>query len=840
MLNAHALPLLITPLLAQIAPAAPPRVLATRVSVGPSLDGVLDDEAWKSAPAITAFTQKFPNEGAAPTERTTMRIIYDDESIYVAFECEQLTAPVVERLTRRGRLVEADWVSVAFGTRGDGKSAFEFLVNASGVLVDSLLFNDTETAENWDENWEARTRVTKRGWSAEIKVPLHILRFATAAVQTWDLQARRNISARQETDEWSYIPRSAGGEVSHYGKLEGLRGLTAKSPLEIRPFVVGRVQRRDPATTQLASGTDISGSAGLDLKWHPTYDLTLDAAFNPDFAQVEADQLVLNLSTYETYYPEKRPFFLEGIDMFSTPIQLVYTRRIGRAPPSPVLRTDLGERLVDVPAASTIYGASKLTGRVSEHWSIGTLQAVTARSDVQVQLADGSRLRRLADPLTSFNVLRAKRDLGANGHIGVMTTAVSHAEPSSSYPQTGGQQLCASGTLTSPLARCFNDAYVGSVDWRWRSPSGDFVTGGQAAISTLHNGPPRVVRDGTVLRPGDAGAGIVGYVNKEGGKHWVGDINGEYNDRKLEVNDMGFDRRANNYRWRFDLEYRELEKWWSLLEAHAKLEYFGRYNIDGLDIGSGYQLNVSGKLTNFWTFFTELHYRPRWFDDREVGDGTALQRAGLIGYEAEVSTDPTKPVSFTMETQSQALSDGLTFNGQFGVLWRVVPQFDLEVLPTVVYTRGEPRYVGAGTAPSQYLFGKLEAKSIGAVVRATYTFAPRLTLQTYGQVFLSSGHYTEFSSFQARAPGAVVHRGELQPYTLPLSTNPDFEQGVLNVNVVLRWEYRLGSIAYLVYTRAQTPATMLLSGEAASLNLGAVRRAPAADVVLVKLSYWWG
>src|SRR5262249_40805554 len=217
-----------------------------------------------------------------------------------------------------------------------------------------ILFNDTDSSSDWDENWDARTARTEHGWSAEFRIPLRILRFARLPVQDWGFQARRYISARQETDEWSFIPRTQAGEVSRYGRLDNLVGLTPRSPLELRPFVLGRVRVRDAVSDMIASGTDATGSAGLDIKWHASQSLTLDASFNPDFAQVEADQLILNLTTFETYYPEKRPFFLEGIDTFATPMQVLYTRRIGRASPVPALRTDRIQTLVHLPAPATI------------------------------------------------------------------------------------------------------------------------------------------------------------------------------------------------------------------------------------------------------------------------------------------------------------------------------------------------------------------------------------------------------------------------------------------------------------------------------------------------------
>ncbi len=526
-----------------------PRLRATRVDRAPAMDPTLADGIWSLAQASDQFTQKFPTEGQPPVEPTTVRVVYDREALYVRFDCEQRLARVVQRLTRRGRLVESDWVSIGLGTRRDGKSAFEFLVNASGVLVDTLRYNDTDTAGSWDENWEARAALTPVGWSAVFKIPLRILRFEELPLQSWDLQARRYVSERQETDEWAFIPRSLGGEVSHYGKLDGLERLRRGTQIELLPFVLGRFRRRDAVSGQLASGTDWSGSAGLNLKWHPTQALTLDLAINPDFGQVDPDQLVLNLTQFETYYPEQRPFFNEGIDTFATPMQLLYTRRIGRAPSSPTLHTNqpFGEQLVDVPEPDAIYGAAKLTGRMANRWTIGFLEAVTGRNNVDVQSLDGVRARRLVDPLTSFTVLRLKRDLGSNAEIGLTTTAKVADEPVGTYPwlpptaTAPALQLCPSGLLVSLPSRCFNNSYVGSADWRWRSLGGAWVTGGQAAMSLLDQGPPRYVRDGTVLRPGEPGFAVVTYLNKEGGEHWVGDVGFEFDDRKFDANDLGCD-----------------------------------------------------------------------------------------------------------------------------------------------------------------------------------------------------------------------------------------------------------------------------------------------------------
>jgi hypothetical protein len=841
-------------------PLPAPHITAVHVSEPPVLDGRLDDAAWRQAPAAQAFTQKAPMEGAAATERTTVRVVYDDQALWVGVDCEQTSAPVAARLTRRDREVEADWVSVSLDTRRDGKSAFVFEVNAGGALLDGVRYNDTDFSVDWDENWDARVTVRESGWSAEYRIPFRILRYQTLPVQSWGFEVRRYVSMKQETDEWALVSRSAGGEVSHYGTLDGLHGLSARTPFELRPFVLGRARRQDvtsltvPAvgnttfTSNLPAVTDFAASAGLDLKWHLTQDLTLDATINPDFAQVEADQIVLNLTTYETYYPEKRPFFLEGTDIFSTPGQLLYTRRIGRVPPLPTLRSNEG--LLDVPLPTTIYGASKLTGRLAEGWTVGTLQALTAPNTVPVLAADGSHVGRVVQPLTAWNVLRLRRDLGDRAYIGVIGTNVTRAEDSASYPRSGGQTLCpasahaARSTTLVPLgSRCFDDAYVLAADWRWRSPGGDWASNGQVGGSMLAHGPPRLVPDGTVIRPGQLGTAATGYFGKEGGEHWVGDVWGGYGDRKLDINDMGFNARGNSIYDGFDLEYRTLVPWWKLLETHTRVEAYDVHNTSALPIERGVNLNTAGKLDDFWRYFVELHWRPTHYDDREFGDGAALEHAAIVlGNDTRIQSDPTRTVAVALHVRPDLRANGgYDLSSDADLLLRALPQLDFDLAPTFTASIGEPRYVTTGSVAGEYLLGHLEARSLGATLRATYTFAPRLTLTGYAQLFLASGHYDGFLTYLSNptGPRPIVHLADLRPAPPP-SGNPDFEQGVLNVNVVLRWEYRLGSLLYLVYTRSQVPNVSLAPGEEATLDLGAARRAPAADVFILKVSYWWG
>lgn len=827
------------------------------------LDGRLDDAAWHltAATATSAFTQHSPDPGRPPVESTTLHVLYDDEALYFGFDCIQERAPVVARLTRRDRQVESDSVSVSLDTHHNGQSAFEFMVSAASVLVDTLHFNDTESSDSWDENWEGRATRTPHGWSAELRIPLRILRFDGLPQQSWGFQARRYVSVRKETDEWAFIAPAAAGEVSLYGKLVGLDNLKPRRSLGIRAIVVGRVRHRDPAPEYARSGTDLSASAGLDLKWNPTQNLTLDGTLNPDFSQVEADQVLLNLSSFEIFFPEKRPFFLESSDTFSTPLSVLYTRRIGLAPALPKLW--LGEQPLAPQEPTMIYGAAKLTGTLGRRVTIGLLTALSGRNSTQVLLPDKSQTERLAEPLTLWSTLRLRFQPRSNLQLGVISTLTLRFEPDQ-YPQgpdgSGGLSwLCPGGErlVGSGPARCFHDAFVGGFDWRWRSEGG-YVIDGQAVLSAIMQGPPRVLADGTRIESGDASSGVHLRLAKESG-NFIGQIAFDGLGRKLDYNDLGYLQRQNQVAASLRVGYRTTEPFGAVLESNTRLEIAVRDNLDWLNIGRELHLKSWWRFRSFWELFFEFQYLPAYFDDREVGNGTALERTDRFGIELEVTSDSRKRASFRSWTQVQLLHEGLHVEGDAEITLRLRPQLDLQFLPLVLHAQGEPRYVAqAGqscaenwiVAPPKnrcaeldaLLFGRLTATSVGLTVRSTYTFTPRVTLQMYAQLLVAARRYADFSApTLQRASGAgsprVVHLDELQPAALP-PFNPDQVETILNLNVTLRWEFLLGSTVYLVYTRSQAPQVSLLPNQPGSLDIGALRGGGTTDAFLIKFVYW--
>jgi hypothetical protein len=838
--------------------AAPPHLIAVQTPTPPLIDGRLDDAVWRVTPGADTFTQSFPFDGGKPSEQTRVRVLYDETAIYIGFDCEQVHTPIVERLTRRDRDSESEWVYIQIDSRNDGKSAYEFAINIAGVLADAQIIDQTTYSWEWDENWEGKSSRTPHGWSAEIRIPLRVLRFdSKLPIQSWGFQATRFIAQREETDLWSYIPRDVAGPIAFFGRLDGLHDLKGAGALELQPFVLGYGRRRDASQLTAGSGYDGSLSAGLDLKWHILQDLTFDAALNPDFAQVELDQVILNLGTFETFLPEKRPFFLEGIDAFSFPMQVFYSRRIGSAPVAPSLRTDASgpsslpsEQLYDVPTQATIYGAGKLVGRLNADWTIGALSALTAANHVLIvnnTTTPPSSESRLAAPVTAFNVLRLKRELGTGGHIGLIGTGSSTFESNGGYPAlmtTPPTQLCPSGATPPVGSACFHDGYVGGLDALFRSPSGTYVANGAFIVSYIHGGSSVMQADGTTIDAGDSAPGGWLRLAKEGGKHLL--LSAEYTGagRHLDYNDLGYMQRQNVQTLQASVGWRTLEPGAYTVDTTSAFVVSQSRNLDWLDLGQTYQLNTRLRLLDFSTVALAADYAPARFDDREVGDGTALERAGYLGGRLEYDSDPRRSIYATIANQTQVMGSGIFATSvQSSAILHALPQLDIELLPQLTWAAGEYRYAWRSATATDAYFGKLNAKNVSVTLRASYTFTPRLTLQAYAQAFVASGHFEDLRSLTpAAAPGTKVRLATLAPPPVggPLipATNPDFEEAALNVNVVFRWEYRLGSTLYLVYTRSQIPEVANLMGNA-TLAPRAFGHGAATDVVLLKLSYWW-
>lgn len=812
-------------------------VMPMYVTESPELDGRLDEPSWAVAPSFTAFVQKDPDAGGPPSEPTSLRVLYDDDAVWFGIDCVQQRSPIVRRLTRRDREEDSDRVEVDIDSRGTGRDAFRFQVNAAGVLLDALRYHDTEIDSDWDENWEARVADTPTGWSAELRIPFRALRYPHAARQRWGLQVRRFISQRQEIDELAPIPRGEAGETSRYGSLGPFTDVPDSSNFELLPFLVaGVAQPAGGMPTQRAS-------YGGDLRWHVTPTLTLDMTVKPDFAQVEADQQVLNLSTYEPFFPDKRPFFLEGTSLFAAPLQVLYTRRIGRVPDAPELPDP--ETAPTDPGPSPVWGAAKLTGTVGGDTQVGALAAVTGPNRVmtQVMAQDGTvgDHERLVDPATAYAALRLTHGLGKRGYVGMFATAVGRFEEvkDDDYPVADGMALCPDGTRTSPGTRCSHDALVAGIDARWRSASGAYLVEGDVAAAGFRGGPPRPQPDGVIIDSGRISPQTTLHAAKQD-NGLVLDTTLEVYGRRFDINDAGYLKRANFIDGEWNVGWKDTTPGDHIRESTTLLGASYKANWRGERIGGDYSLETRLVLASYWRLGLELKYKPTFFDDRELGTGTALQRAARTEVDLDLASDPRKRITFAWSQSAYRVDGGLSYESDIDVVLHALQRLDLELLPTAVVAQGEQRFVpdDAIAKPAalsdRNIFAQQDAFAAGLTLRATYTFSPTMTLQLYGQLFGESVGYHDFGSVPT-----IDHEVELldivrtsEPIMATTSTSV-----AVNASAVFRWEWRLGSTLYLVYSRAHTEKPPPIDGAPIPWRAGLA--APADQAAVLKISYWW-
>jgi Domain of unknown function (DUF5916) len=919
-------------------PAAQGPIRAARTTEAPKLDGRPDDPVWQLAPSFSQFLEQFPDEGRVPPPefRTEVRVLHDDRTLFILVVSHDPQPDLIQRqLGRRDTVLFGDQVEIGIDSTHDRRSGYYFGVNAAGVLRDGLFYGDVNLADSWDGVWDAAVAMLPDGWSAELAIPLDILRFPRAPTQEWGFLVRRTVHRTHEVFDSNLVPRSANGLVSRFGILTGLDDLVPHRAVQITPYATARLQLR-PQYTDPAFPTpgmvEPSADVGADLRVGLTSDLTLNAAINPDFGQVEADQVVLNLSNQELFFPEKRPFFTQGLELFQpvgtefsqqvgggvfqAPMQLFYSRRVG----------------LDTP----ILVAGKVTGTGWKGLEIGVLDAVVMGApdpgkkdvaylddpdpdDAWVHQVEGSPDRRLQfhlqepfhaglnsalprEPPVSRNYFAAVARQTFLGHssVGLTVTSVNplqarctHADIQRTRDLQAALPVAVRENSADPIRWDEEPAYPGApllndcagsggstagIDFNLRSGDGEWVALGTVLGSRRIGGPAEdVLKDGTVMHPGDLGAGGYFVAGKVGGEGFRAYVDGRYSSPKLDLGAIGFLQSQNQQAIQGNIAYYRSRGIGAFHELQAKLfastwwttdgQWTARGNYAGFEISTilpGYQqLGWGAKL--------EI---PR-YDVREIDAyGVPFERIGDVASAIFGSTDPNRPVVlsgvvFGARSFKQGPGSPLTAWGtELTLFVRPVAWSETQLIGTYEHNPQGYRYVdcldtGSGSCAekgvddayrNQFLFARQDPKILSLTLRQTFVFAPRLTLQIYAQLFSAGSHYTEFATASARAGEridldqlAVLPGGQLPPGV----DNPDFHEAAFNLNVVLRWEYRLGSTLYLVYSRQQgvlgltqtiDPATgAIIHEQQPTSGLFPLRLGPgpAVDTFQVKWSYFF-
>ena len=864
----------------------PHQVSAAQVKAGAvDVDGRLDEAAWAGAEAATGFVQRQPSPGDPASEPTEARVLYDDDAVYVGMRMADSQPGAIDaRLGRRDAFLETDWATVMFDSYDDDRTAFMFRVNPAGVRVDRLLFDDVNEDTSWDAVWEVATSRDEAGWTAEFRIPLSQLRFAGgAAVQEWGINFQRYHFRTGEQSWWAPILPDREGMVSEFGTLTALRDLTPPRQLEVVPYVAAAVERApgDPADP-FYSATEASPRVGADLKYGLTSDLTLTATVNPDFGQVEADPAQVNLGAFELFFEERRPFFVEGTDVFSLQPRrffannrpnLLYTRRIGRSPqrrafvPASVYDAagDAGAVYTDAPLQSTIVGAAKLSGRIGA-FSVGVLNATTQPEYGRYQAfdAEGGAVaggRAPVEPLTNYLVGRVRGRAGGVLLGGLLTSVVR---------DTGDPAL---GTLVPTTATVGGFDLERTLGEQWLVSgqiAGSVVTGDAEAIQGVQTAFPRLYQ-----RP-DAGhlsvdpnatsiAGLTGEVNvlKVAGEHWLAGVHGSFTSPGFDANDLGFQSRADFANLGGVLIYQDNSpggalNWWNA-DAYVEVPY----NFSGTRIGLEIGGNANLQTKTLWGANTAVFASFRSLDDRLTRGGPLARRPTSVDANALVYSDERQRVSAAASASVGVDEIGGRATGTtVAIVLRPSAAVAASLGPTVSFRRDARQYVTAFDEPAaeatfgrRYVFAELDQTTLSLEGRLNWTFTPDLTLQLYARPFVSSGQYSRVKALDApgalRLPvfgedGGAVTEGEDGALEVDpgdggqsFTVARNFTSRALQGNAVLRWEYRPGSALFLVWQQ-QRSGFELDGALRFGRDVGGVFGDPVENVFLFKLSYWLG
>ncbi len=826
-----------------LAPAPPPAtsVRATRATVAPVIDGRDTDAVWRTAPAISEFLEARPSEGAEPRLPTEARVAYDAHNLYVFVRAyDSHPDSIVSLLSRRDDLPASDHITLLLDSYHDRRTGFEFAVNPAGVKADYAIYNDGNEDAAWDAVWDAATRVDSLGWTVEYRIPLSQLRYSTSGDATFGILIWRVIERYTEVVTWPLYRQSRSGFVSQFGQLTGLRGLGSPNHVELMPYMVSKnVQIPEPG----GFGRDQQITAGGDLRYKMGSNLLLNATVNPDFGQVEADPSVLNLGAFETFFQERRPFFVEGKGLFDFPVNCVvvvdcntgeglfYSRRIGRAP-----------ELADIygnqssATATRILGAGKVTGRLPGGFSIGALDAVTDH----VAGPGGTTL----EPTTNYAVIRGNQDYASgNGNVGVMLTGVNRWLDASSDPYL------------------HHTAYSGGLDARRRfagrfEVSGSFdlsrVTGTPAAIaatqrSTVHlyqRPDGHLVYDST--RTSLTGTNLEVRFAKVGGRRLQFETAYQHRSPGFEVNDLGFLRQADFQAWTTwaALAFRTPNRvFQSLRWNFNNWEY---WNTAGLPTERAFNTNVHVQFNNRWWLHAggTAGQLGSTYCDRCARGGPAIRQDPYISPWAGIEGDsrhalvPYLWVNYYRGDQGR--SESISLEPELDL--KVSSRFTTSLSARWSHNRDHTQYYGTFTDPAggpHYTFAHLEQRTLSFTWRLGYTFTPTATLQVYASPFISKGTYGDIR--ELGSPRAAAYDARFQPYgDSTVSADPGgFNVQQFRSNVVFRWEYRPGSTLFLVWSQGRDGFAPLEGTDGFGRNLGNLFDRRANDTFLIKLSYWF-
>ncbi len=795
-------------------------IVATRATNAPTIDGMLNEEVWHSAIPVSGFQQYEPDEGANATEPTTVSILYDDNALYIGVMCyDSDPKGIVSQLSRRDRTLQSDRISIMIDSYHCYQTAFLFSGTVSNVQADGILSNDGLVYDvQWDAVWDFKSAINDEGWSAEFKIPYSALRFSDQDSEyVWGINFRRYIARKKETDEWVMVPRKDAppGTISSVSKMGNLSGITDIHPslhLELLPYHVSKISfltRPSPFTLQKKYSPDF----GIDLKYGLTNNFTFDLAINPDFGQVEVDQAKLNLTIFETFYPEKRPFFLEGSQIFSfgncfdtRSMMLLYSRRIGKQPSAyDALRTlgnfDLWSNAAfyEKPTSTTILSAAKISGQTSNGLEVGILSTITDKEYATLEDTAGNRSPKiLVEPLASYNVVRLKQNT------------------------QNGSTFASFGIMSTNVSKHKNrPAFSNGIDWSVRFDDNVYGFDGYLVTSSTTN------LDRQILY---GNAGKFGLA-KLRGEHWLVFSAYDFSSRNYNIDDLGYYSQPREHGGYLQLSYKEdraeVPIWRYVVSAQVE----SRWDWNSINTKKRFELEPIFEFRNFWRINLDYIREFSAYDDENQGIIGFYKRPAGNLFSTTIQTDPRKQINFLYNIGYQKYVN--KSNTILSIVQATIrPISWMEYVPSFTFmkTKKEEAWLIGYYVDGHNLFGDRDVNYYDFSLKGIITFTPKLSVQFFNQILLAKYRYVNYKS--------LISPDNLSPIDYNGGKPIDYFLKVFNANIVFRWEYLPGSTLYLVWTQGRQGYQGLYD-QKFSKDLQEIFHLPMDNIILMKVTYWW-
>jgi len=837
------------------------------------IDGKVDEQVWSTTNGFNNFIQRDPDEGAPPSERTNIKLAYDENFLYLAaIMYDSAPDSIMARLTRRDESVDSDDIILCLDPYNDKRSGYYFGLNAAGTQLDGVLYNDSWDDDSWDGVWEGKVNRNGEGWTAEMKIPFSQMRFNQSDTMIWGINFKRVIARKNEEDYLVFVPKKESGFVSHFANLQGFENVHGSGQMEIVPYITARAEyiQYDDGDPYNDGSTYIPG-AGADLKMGIGSNLNLNATINPDFGQVEIDPAVINLSDVETFYDEKRPFFIEGSTIFNFGYggarnywgfnwggaDFFYSRRIGRQPQG-TLPYDY--EFAEYPAGTHILAAGKLTGKLGDSWNVGTIQNITKREYVQYS---NNRIQSEAEvePLSYYGIFRAQNEFaeGQQG-LGFISTLTVR-----DFQTDWLQDEINKSAFTFGLdGWTFLDESKTWVIAGWTG--GSYVAGNQQRMIDLQESSRHYFQrpDASYVNVDSTASSLTGYagriyLNKQKGNFFVNSAFG-FITPTFDVNDAGFFYRADILNWHAGAGY-----YWSdptdvyrYLETGAAI--FQNYDFGGNKTWEGiYQFGYL-QLLNYYGINWDWAYNPQTLNNNRTRGGPLTINPGGYQVDLSLSTDSRKDwvVSFGGGTYQGKPSNEWNINADLEI--RPLPNISLILSPQFSKVFEYAQYVDTYSDPTatntyehRYVFAELNQKTLSASLRLNWTFNPKVSLQLYVQPLISAGDYNNYKELaEPRSYDFMIYGTDGSTFDSETNTadpdgdgpaqpieigNPDFNVRSLRGNAVLRWEYLPGSVIYFVWTQTRSEAEEIGEFQFQESMTKMVQAEPD-NIFMIKVTYW--